>query len=83
MGTNDCSSRVYFFLSFVQSDRTYSFVTTSPPTSYYLKAAAGIEKGAAKPGVHSIQPHSQAYGGGGGGGDEDMGVKVYRGKLSL
>ena len=34
----------------VQTDRTFSFVTTSPPTSYFLKAAAGIKKGAAKPG---------------------------------
>ena len=33
-----------------QSDRTFSFVTTSPPASYFLKAAAGVEKGAHKPG---------------------------------
>lgn len=33
-----------------QADRTFSFITTSPPVSYFLKAAAGIEKGAAKPG---------------------------------
>ena len=40
------------FLSLhVQTDRSFSFVTTSPPTSYFLKAAAGIEKGASKPGV--------------------------------
>lgn len=33
-----------------QTNRTFSFVTTSPPTAYFLKAAAGIEKGASKPG---------------------------------
>ena len=36
--------------TYTQSDRTFSFVTTSPPTSYFLKAAAGVEKGASKPG---------------------------------
>ena len=35
---------------FSQADRTFSFITTSPPVSYFLKEAAGIEKGAAKPG---------------------------------
>lgn len=34
----------------LQPDRTFSFVMSSPPTSYFLKAAAGIEKGAAQPG---------------------------------
>jgi large subunit ribosomal protein L11 len=28
------------------ADRTFSFVTKSPPNSYFLKKAAGIEKGA-------------------------------------
>ena len=37
-----------------QSDRTFSFVTTSPPTSYFLKAAAGITKGAQKPGTSRV-----------------------------
>lgn len=37
-----------------QSDRTFSFVTTSPPTSYFLKAAAGITKGAQKPGMNRV-----------------------------
>jgi len=40
-----------------QSDRTFSFITTSPPTSYFLKAAAGIEKGAPKPGTANTPHH--------------------------
>ncbi len=39
-----------FLSTILQSDRTFSFITTSPPISYFLKAAAGIEKGASKPG---------------------------------
>ena len=31
-------------------DRNFTFETSSPPTSYFLKKAAGIEKGASKPG---------------------------------
>lgn len=34
----------------VQPDRTFTFITKAPVTSYLLKKAAGIEKGAAKPG---------------------------------
>ncbi len=34
----------------LQSDRSFSFTTSTPPTSYFLKAAAGIGKGAAQPG---------------------------------
>ncbi|XP_064403104.1 large ribosomal subunit protein uL11m-like [Halichondria panicea] len=34
----------------INSDRSFSFTTSTPPTSYFLKAAAGIEKGAAQPG---------------------------------
>ncbi|KAI9014171.1 mitochondrial ribosomal protein L11 [Hyaloraphidium curvatum] len=34
----------------VNPDRTFSFVTKSPPTGWLLKKAAGIEKGAARPG---------------------------------
>lgn len=34
----------------IMSDRSFNFTTTSPPTSYFLKAAAGITKGAARPG---------------------------------
>ena len=32
------------------ADRTYDFSTNSPPNSYFLKAAAGIEKGSTDPG---------------------------------
>ncbi|KAJ7638663.1 mitochondrial 54S ribosomal protein YmL19 [Roridomyces roridus] len=34
----------------VQPDRTFTFVTKSPPATYFLKKAAGIEKGSGKPG---------------------------------
>lgn len=34
----------------VQPDRSFTFVTKSPTVSYLLKKAAGIEKGASKPG---------------------------------
>jgi large subunit ribosomal protein L11 len=37
----------------VQPDRSFTFVTKTPPASYFLKKAAGIEKGAARPG-HDI-----------------------------
>ncbi len=37
----------------VNPDRTFTFTTKTPPTSYFLKKAAGIEKGTGKPG-HSI-----------------------------
>ncbi|SJL01660.1 probable mitochondrial/chloroplast ribosomal protein L11 [Armillaria ostoyae] len=34
----------------VRPDRTFSFVTKTPPTTYLLKQAAGIEQGTGKPG---------------------------------
>jgi large subunit ribosomal protein L11 len=34
----------------VQPDRTFTFITKTPPTSYFLKKAAGIEKGTGRPG---------------------------------
>ena len=37
----------------VNPDRTFTFKTKTPPTSHFLKKAAGIEKGTGKPG-HSI-----------------------------
>lgn len=37
----------------IQPDRTFTFVTKTPPVTYFLKKAAGIEKGAGKPG-HEI-----------------------------
>ncbi|MEW5727142.1 MAG: 50S ribosomal protein L11 [Pseudomonadota bacterium] len=32
------------------SDRTFSFVTKTPPVSYFLKKAAGLQKGSQTPG---------------------------------
>ena len=32
------------------ADRTFTFVSKTPPASYFLKRAAGLEKGAATPG---------------------------------
>jgi large subunit ribosomal protein L11 len=37
----------------VQPDRTFTFLIKTPPTSYFLKKSAGIEKGTARPG-HDI-----------------------------
>ncbi|KAI9164657.1 mitochondrial 54S ribosomal protein YmL19 [Blastocladiella emersonii ATCC 22665] len=34
----------------IKPDRTYTFVTLVPQTSYLIKQAAGIEKGATRPG---------------------------------
>ena len=34
----------------IQPDRTFTFVTKTPPTSYFLKKAANVEKGTGKPG---------------------------------
>ena len=34
----------------VYADRSFSYVTKTPPASYYLKRAAGLEKGALEPG---------------------------------
>ncbi|KAJ7699901.1 mitochondrial 54S ribosomal protein YmL19 [Mycena rosella] len=34
----------------VQPDRTFTFVTKTPPATYFLKKAAGIQKGTGKPG---------------------------------
>jgi large subunit ribosomal protein L11 len=34
----------------IEPDRTFSFVMKTPPTAYFLKKAAGIEKGTGKPG---------------------------------
>jgi len=32
------------------ADRTYTFITKTPPNTYFLKKAAGIDKGATAPG---------------------------------
>src|SRR3954453_17120213 len=36
------------------ADRTFTFVTKTPPVSYFLKKAAGIEKGAKETGKGAI-----------------------------
>ncbi|OMJ19696.1 54S ribosomal protein L19, mitochondrial [Smittium culicis] len=38
----------------IKSDRTFSFITKSPPTSYLLKRSCGVEKGAQKPGSEVV-----------------------------
>lgn len=37
----------------IQPDRSFTFTTKTPPTAYFLKQAAGVDKGTAKPG-HEI-----------------------------
>ena len=36
------------------ADRTFSFVTKTPPASYYLKKAAGLSKAASNPGKEVV-----------------------------
>jgi large subunit ribosomal protein L11 len=36
------------------ADRTFSFVMKTPPNTYFLKKAAGIEKGTTAPGKASV-----------------------------
>ena len=38
------------FYNIIQSDRSFNFTMKSPPVTYFLKAAAGITKGASRPG---------------------------------
>jgi large subunit ribosomal protein L11 len=38
----------------IKPDRTFTFITKSPPTPFLLKRAAGIEKGASNPGTEVI-----------------------------
>ena len=38
----------------VYKDRTFSFVTKTPPAGYYLKKAAGVAKASSTPGKSSI-----------------------------
>jgi large subunit ribosomal protein L11 len=35
----------------IRPDRTFTFTTTAPPAAWLLKAAAGLEKGATRPGI--------------------------------
>ncbi|PIA16936.1 54S ribosomal protein L19 [Coemansia reversa NRRL 1564] len=38
----------------INPDRTFTFTVKSPPTSWLLKRAAGVAKGAAQPGVQNV-----------------------------
>ena len=38
----------------VFADRTFSFETKSPPASYFIRKAAGLEKGAMEPGIEPV-----------------------------
>ncbi|KAJ1911542.1 mitochondrial 54S ribosomal protein YmL19 [Tieghemiomyces parasiticus] len=38
----------------IKPDRTFTFAIKSPPTSFLLKRAAGVEKGATNPGQESV-----------------------------
>ncbi len=38
----------------VYADRSFSYVTKTPPASYYIKKAAKLDKGAAEPGRETV-----------------------------
>ena len=38
----------------VYGDRTFSFITKTPPASYFIKKAAGLDKAAAEPGKEPV-----------------------------
>ncbi|KAI0069003.1 ribosomal protein L11 [Artomyces pyxidatus] len=38
----------------IQPDRSFTFITKTPPTAYFLKKAAGIEKGTGRPGHETV-----------------------------
>ncbi|SAL97320.1 hypothetical protein [Absidia glauca] len=38
----------------IKPDRTFTFITKTPPTTFLLKRAAGIDKGAQKPGSETV-----------------------------
>ncbi|RLE35341.1 MAG: 50S ribosomal protein L11 [Acidobacteria bacterium] len=44
----------------VYSDRTYSFITKTPPASFLLRQAAGIDKGSGEPNREKVGVVSQA-----------------------
>jgi len=41
-------------------DRTFTFITKTPPASYFLKKAAGLDKGAVAPGKETVGAVSMA-----------------------
>jgi large subunit ribosomal protein L11 len=44
----------------VYSDRTYSFITKTPPASFLLRKAAGVEKGSGEPNRKKVGKISKA-----------------------
>ncbi len=38
----------------VYQDRTFSFITKTPPASYFLKKAANLDKAASEPGIEPV-----------------------------
>jgi len=44
----------------VYADRTYSFITKTPPASFLLKQAAGVEKGSGEPNKEKVGSVSMA-----------------------
>lgn len=38
----------------IQPDRSFTFITKTPPCSYFLKKTTGLEKGPAKPGHETL-----------------------------
>ncbi|CAG8554307.1 16374_t:CDS:1 [Acaulospora colombiana] len=38
----------------INPDRTFTFITRLPPVSWFLKRAAGVEKGSSKPGIEIV-----------------------------
>jgi large subunit ribosomal protein L11 len=38
----------------VYSDRTYTFITKTPPASFLLRQAAGVEKGSGEPNRNKV-----------------------------
>ncbi|GAW01892.1 mitochondrial ribosomal protein L11 [Lentinula edodes] len=47
----------------IRPDRTFSFITKTPPTSYLLKKVTGIDKGPAKPGHETLATISLKHNG--------------------
>ncbi|ESK88221.1 60s ribosomal protein l19 [Moniliophthora roreri MCA 2997] len=41
-------------LTTVRPDRSFTFIIKTPPTTYFLKKAAGVEKGTGKPGHDTV-----------------------------
>ena len=44
----------------IYEDRSFSFITKTPPTSYLLRSAAGLEKGSVNPGREMVGTITEA-----------------------